>query len=241
MTFRWYIWGRSLPYVEMLDKSILSFQRFFDKNAKYIVCCDDRDFLSQKLSAEVDEYVDMRDGLFWTPMRNFKQLAPQLKLTDDDEILVDADIFCIREPRSLFEWIKDDSVACIQSRTKGSMKRFGFGEWDKRIDPSVPPCCFGFLGMKGGFDFSEDLMRRFFETVSMKDNYFNDQGAVIKSLEAYILSGRVTLLTEPSIRYFTPQEFYFDVAKDPCEMVHCIGGYSSSFFCFKKLVQLRLI
>ena len=240
LTLRWSFWGKHPILIEMLNLSIKSFHRFLGEEARYIVCCDDIDFVKSK-TTDVDQYIPSASGLFSVSLSNFRKMAPQLKITDGHELMVDADVFCLKDPQSIREWIQDSSVACIQCRTNGDKTTCGYGEWLCQIDKSIPFCCNGFFGMKQGFDFTEQLLDNMYKSANMKDSYWHEQASTVKCLEPYILAGKVKMLDQSIIRYYTPNTYWFDIETEDCEMVHCIDSKGSDFFCFNQLKKLNKI
>lgn len=244
LTLRWYIWNETRQTVEMLNRSIASFQRFLNGHGpvRYVIAADNRDGVGKRLRVRVDEIFSNREGPFCVPIGCFRKLSPRLRMFGGTEILIDLDIFCVREPTHLFHFLENPEFkGIIQSRKTGSASRLGYGYWADKIAAGVPPCCYGFLGMKEGYDFTAKLLPLMEETARMPANWFNDQGAVVKAMEDDILDHSICLLTEEGIRYFTPKNYPVDLDRLDTEMLHCISGYSTRYRCYKKLLKRGLI
>ncbi len=248
INLRWFSWNENDIIIEMLNRSIGSFQKFLSTDKfRYVITAENIDYLKSNLIVKVDEIISNTRGLFWVPsghlMNGIRKFCPQVRIFDETEILIDADVFCLREPKEFLRFLDGDKKGIIQSR-EGEVTKVGYGGWGQYMDPRTPPCCAGFMGFQGDYDITEDLLINFYKLLHMNFHSKFTQGAVIKAMEKDILAGEIFLLKENGIRYFHPKDYYFDIedTKDYyCEMVHCIGGFDSEMACFRELIKKNLI
>lgn len=242
LTFRWSIWNVNDMRLKLLYRSMASFRRFFP-DANYLVTA--REPLPE-IAAEV---ISSKGALFDTdaldPFKRgfatFRKFSPRFRMTTGPEIFCDLDVFALRFPKCIPEFLESDKEAMIQCRLGGDRdNRLGYGTFADKIHPDVPPCCVGFIGMKGNYDLTDDLVDVFYEAIE-SNNFFQEQGAVVKVMERDILDGKVFLASEEHIRYFTPGNYQIDLDNIPCDMVHCISSQQTNYKAFKMLLQRNLI
>lgn len=236
---RWNIWGTNEVLHEMLKHSVLSFQKYLsDKRFRYILACEDSDFVLRSTELQFHQIVDLNAGPFNNKLSTYKKFGPRFRLSPyATEIFVDADVFCLSNPAHLLDFIdSQDYVGMIQSRKEGKSSRLGFGSWMESIDKRVPPCCIGLMGFKPGYDITQNFIQKMFQSFNMPDSRFNDQGAIVKCMEPEILNGKIKLMYEPAIRYYMPPDYDLDLNSPDTEMVHCIGKVKR--FTFSRIKSL---
>lgn len=245
LTLRWSIWNQDSWRVKMLTHSISSFQKYFPE-ARYIVTAehpselylDNVEVLPQKgnfLVRALDPHI--------IGLSLYRKFNPLRLTTDGVEIYMDLDIFCIREPTGIKQFINSDHMAALQTRTEikdNEKDRPGFGLWDNLIDKKVPPCSSGVIGFKGNFNFEHALCDAYKRGLRFKNNFFNEQGSVIYCLQDKILSGEVFPLTEKYIRDFHPW-YPVDISNTDTEMVHCIDSQQTNYHCFRQLLRSEVL
>lgn len=242
LTFRWSIWNVNEIRLRLLNRSIESFRRFFP-DAHYLVTAREP---IKNVSAEV---ISSKGAIFDTDALNpyergfatFRKFSPRFKMTEGVEIFCDLDVFALRFPKCIPEFIESDKKAMIQCRKEGDLtNRYGYGTFADKIHPDVPPCCVGFIGMKEDYDITDELVEIFYEAIE-SNNFFQEQGAIVKVMEDDILADNVFLADERYIRYFTANRYQIDFDNLDCDLVHCIGSPISNYKCFKTLVRRELI
>lgn len=250
--FRWSTWNeyQQEMMLQMLAKSIASFQKFCSgDDYKFVVVCQNKPVVRAFLetsNVRVDEYASNERGIFSVPPKHhtmwIKKFAPELRLYPGDiEVFVDLDIFCISEPKELFDFFNNDQYyATIQAR-EGRPGRVGYGMWSALTNKSMPACCDGFVGFKGEYDISEALLQNWTRMLHSPGNDIWTQGGVAKALEVDALDGYVKFLYAPGIRYWHPEAYKIDLDKEYVEMVHCISSGISDYACFKELIKRNLI
>lgn len=251
LTFRWSIWNEDEIRLAMLKRSIESFRKYMP-DANFIITAFDPDQVID-YGIKVDEIFSNKGGLFDINVYDayqfgfalFRKFAPNPKMTNDDEIFCDIDVFCINEPKSIYNFLQSSKDAMIQCRSEGNLdNRRGFGTWASKIHPKVPPCCSGFIGMKPNYDFTDKLVSTLYEAIE-SNNFFQEQGAVIKAMEDDIINDRVWMADEKTIRYYASgsegRMYALDLDNITCEIVHCIASPLTDYKCFNRLVAANLI
>lgn len=226
---RWNLWGKDEFYLKMTRLSISSFYHYFKDTYprfKYVLSCDNPNIA---MNARIDHVIDNRGGPFFCHPRLFRQFCPDIMSDDkiDVEILIDSDVFCVREPESLFNFIDGVQELGIQSRRWGPKDKTGFGAWAGYIDVRVPPVCIGLLAMKRAYWFKEQLLNLLPKTLAMPYSIYNDQGAAAKAMEQKVIKNKVKLFCEDSITYAHTDAYPIDVFSHKAEMIHCIGHSKS--------------
>ncbi|MEQ1935514.1 MAG: hypothetical protein ABL962_16770 [Fimbriimonadaceae bacterium] len=191
----------------LLNYSIATFMRFFGEGSRYVVFTDDIPFVSSALCvrAEVRSFSNHVSSRFNTVASTWRKWAPLARLeTGVPEFRIDLDMFLLKPPTELFDFCNGlDAEKKFLITTEEWKEDWPYGNFASSLHRDLAPINAGLVGQKPGADISCGLERAYdwwVEQVGERDvKYHDEQGAVAKALEAFMLRGEVTLL--PSAKY----------------------------------------
>lgn len=210
--FRWASWNPTAESCFLLSHSIGSFRKFFGASAEYLVYADDVAFVRSHLLAEaqVREIAGPgpersrydRDGATW------RKWAPEPRTDiDSTEFRVDADIFLLKEPVELRDFLAESTAHYLVSSEEFTAL-WPYGNFAAKLGQRFIPINAGFVGQAPGADLTALLD----EELAWWENginegeikYHDEQGAVAVIINRLAAQRSVAVLDPARYRVVCP-------------------------------------
>lgn len=220
MIFRWSVWGQYLKdNIELLNYSILSFQKQFGNHHRYIVYTDDRNFILNNIKTSIEVKEFPKNSIFYISSKaTWKKWCPEPRLDiNQDEFFIDSDVFLLKKPDEINDFLENNKYKfCILDEFSG--QSFQHGAMSKRVSKDVPFVNAGLFIQKAGYSISDDLIREYnwwqLNISDKQETHHDEQGALAIVLTKYLQNKEL---------YILPKEKYMIISQRSNVDVEDIG------------------
>jgi hypothetical protein len=208
--FRWALWNPSPQAVEMLAASVGTFISFFGDSARYVVFTDDVAELRKYKGIKADILDASRSSsAFWDARSTWRKWSPSFRFDlDYTEIYVDSDVFLLRDPVELREFIDGSRFDYVVADEEFADSR-PYGNFSTRISKGFVPINAGLLGQRRHYSLQADVMKEYSwwknHIKTEQSQYHDEQGAIEFALQSHIDAGEVQILDYRKYRIVCPQ------------------------------------
>jgi hypothetical protein len=208
IVLRWSVWGNwDVGGLEMLGDSISSFRPYFP-DATYVLSYAQNSVIQENKilpsylqwhSLPIETGISSGDELWlkWFPQ----------EITDQADLLIviDADVFCVAEPRSLTQWIEHEgskSICCMQESNPGP-----YGNFYNRLR-IVPRVNSGFVATRDPAKLTRQIMAKYKQyrkwAVDLRRTWHDEQGALAEYWLEKEQAGAASYLSEARNKLLCP-------------------------------------
>ncbi len=204
--FRWSVWKCDCDAIQQLNQSIGTFAYYFGTACRYVVFTDTPSYVRERLlvSAEVYGFEAFGPTAYLTG-DNWQKWAPSARIdVRSVEFKVDRDMFLVGDPVELREF---SSSANGKHQFAVTLENCNdtcyFGAFRSKLPQGFAPINAGLVGQYKGADIS-DTFNDSYQWLRTNGNckgpsYYDETGAIAKSLEIPLGNNEVMLL--PPARY----------------------------------------
>jgi hypothetical protein len=243
MILRWCVWGKKKETIcELLEYSILSFKKQFGDGHTYIVFTDEYKDIPHEIKriANVKEFT--KSSMFnIDSVSTWKKWCPSPRLNiKETEIYVDADVFLLRHPYELYNFIYDNSKK-FAVLPEYEPQRWHHGSMKIKSNSNTPFFNAGLFIQKRGADIStllSEQLKWWQGNIDEKDRTPHDeQGALAHAISH--LNYEEDVYTLPSDKYLVigPYENAGIESLENVTLFHAVYPHHPAFYYLRNHLE----
>lgn len=237
MVFRWTIWGDKENTKELLRYSVLSFQKFFGKEHRYIIITDNKNSLSGLITdVEIIEF-KQNDLFNIDSVATWKKWCPSPRISiNEHEFYVDSDVFLVNYPTEILDFLNNEKYKfAILDEFKG--QSWQHGSMCKKATDQTPYVNAGLFIQKSSFDITQDLFEEFdwWNKNITKDEvkHHDEQGSLAIALTKYHMNNEILILPKDQYLLIGENENIDIDSLENVKLFHAVYPTHPAFHKFK--------